>query len=524
MEIAKRLGMLPQVLKNMYDPLAFSRPLPDNEANTTADEDEEEQLPLALDISSDSTEENIEDGGEGDGMNKDDRAPPANAGINLHKDKANNTDKGKGKAVDNGDDAGDFWATSGRFVPPRITGANSSNQKDLEDERFKAFEESVRRMAHERVPGAPPVQDGPAHDFEFDVHKVKGCSGAEMKRIVDNMRMLAEAVRKIQSGREELQYDLAYNSALAEHINILKMVLLSKRLCLERMMRKMTTFRRRSHKGNGSNGGDNRGHDGDDSSTGGSADNDTASGGKDNEGRADEESDTGGDVREHEGESGNGNGENHGNRQLSSTSKAPGKQVAPSVAAGQRAAQRMVRRMQRLPSSPMAGPSTSETTLAAPALLPAWDGTAAQGAQSGFDTSSDSDSSSSSPPPVLPSVTARLRSLSPNPITPPLRSSAPMRRHMANAQNLVAGLPSGVLRPPSGSSTCSAAEEPSRVGGLMGALALDTAGGISRGTRLSYPSAARAGEPISQYEPRERPPPIDSAEGPVSTTNEKSDR
>ncbi|EPT03032.1 hypothetical protein FOMPIDRAFT_159850, partial [Fomitopsis schrenkii] len=397
--------------------------------------------------------------------------------------------------------------------------ADADDQEDVEDERLEALEESVRRRALEQLAVAPAVQEGPAHDFDFDVEKVKGCSGAEMKRICDVMRERGKKIRKMQREREELARDLAYNRAKAEHISVLRDVLLSKRICLERMMQRMRRkFRRRScddHSDNDSS--DNGGDDG--------ADGGAASGGKDNShtgnderGQANEGSDTSDESQKQEGGRGEENVEEYGDGKPPRTSKAAGKQVAPSVAVGQRAAQRIVRGMpRRLPSSPMAGPSTRKQVPAAPAILPAWDAAATQVAKASSSL-------------VLPSASAQLQPRRPSPVTPLPRSSAAMRRSMAIAQQWLAGMPSGVARPPSDSSPDSAIGAPSIAGpsqvgtarraSLLGALAGDR----SRedpiyGGHLSSTFATPAGE---QCVPRARRPPIhNGAKASASATNDK---
>ncbi|EPT01840.1 hypothetical protein FOMPIDRAFT_1048432 [Fomitopsis schrenkii] len=179
--------------------------------------------------------------------------------------------------------------------------------------------------------------------------------------------------------------------------------------------------------------------------------------------------------------------------------------------------------MRRLPSSHIAGPSTSKTVPAAPAILPAWDA----GVQ---------DSSGSPPSPARPPVSARLRPPRPNPVSPPPRPSAPMRRSMAIAQKWLAGFPSAVDLSPSDSSSHSAVGVPSDVAGtspvgaarrasLMEAFALNNSRKlpISAGG-LPSTSAARAGESIPQCVPKARRPPVQNgAESSVSATNEKRD-
>ncbi|EPT02563.1 hypothetical protein FOMPIDRAFT_1015319 [Fomitopsis schrenkii] len=504
----------------------FAGPPPDNApAAVTAGEDEGSQLPIALDISSsDSAEENVNEGYAGaDGENGDVGADGEPEGAKEHASgtaKPSRKDKGKGRAtvVEDDDDApAGFWSTKGSFVP-KLDDVESISPEDLEDMRLKLLEERTQRAVHDEPAAAPPAQDGPAHDFDFDLRKVKGCSGVEMLRIAQANAMRAEKIRAIRYKREQLQRDTSFLIEEARCTKILKWVLHSKRLALERMMNmQMSIIRYRSNSVDGGNGGNDGG---DDSGAGGSG----ASGGSSNDGADNGEEDrvvehdTGENSQEdderheNQGVSDKENGGVHEDREAPSTSKAAGKQVAPPVAAGQQAAQGMMRPLQRRPSISEAGPSTSQTAPTAPTLLPAWDADAPQSAKSGLDSSSDSDSS---PSPVIPSTYPRSRS----PFTPPPRTSVPMRRNMQSARRPLPELVlSPVARPPSVSPPRRVEAFPlavlSRVGtarrvSLAGAFALD-----SHNEHLLFGGGLSSSqESISQCMPRARPQPAEGGAG-----------
>ena len=620
LEIAESLGQLPKVLLEKYAPLNFALPPPEaepeHEIAPTADEDEDGRLPLALDISSSSAEEDAEQRGGGQGNERDENGerelpvasepdedegelPVASEPIEENGDEDNaprysRRDKGKGRATaadiespeadeegtphsveaeesaratraekgkagatglglddilggekrgGNSDFAaaifaavnaaasgGDYFSTIGQWLIPEIEDEDSLPPEDLIDKQLALLEEAVRRTLG-ALPPEPPAQDGPAHDFDFDLHQVKGCTGAEMRRIADRTRERAEKARKIAHDRAQLERSFHFLCCQAEHMSMLDKVVASKRLWLEMQMARFKKIFRKPSKG-GKSGGGRGGHDGDDGGhDGGAGGSRSRPAGRNDEGEkgsGEDDRRAGNDANDEHQENEDGEeedqeilgGSDKENEVVPDKGKAPTgsttakKTVAPPVAAGQRAAQRMVRRLQRMSSAPTAGPSTSpsQTAPAAPALLPAWDADAHPRPKTGWESSSDS---ASSPPPVPPTAASPRR----NPITPPTRSSAPMRRNMESGRRVLAELPDLVARLATASAAGRMLDSSPLAGlpqggaarrvGLSGAFSLDQFGGNSSFGSLFFgsgppPVSPRAGESISQCMPRAR--------------------
>ena len=450
---------------------------------------------------------------------------------------AMNTARAKAAAT-----GGDYFTTVAQWMLPEVEDVDSFSLDDLEDKRLEQLEEAMRRTMGE-VDEAPPLDDGPAHGFDFDLHQVKGCTGVEMRRIAEVTGRRAERIRVLARKRLDFERQLHFLRCQAAHTEILNRVVASKRIWLERQLARFTKAEKRSKKAEGSGGGGDGGDDdgGDNGGAGGSGS--WPTGGDEDDERCDDagnppaEDHPGDknqqheDVDEEEEEIDGGSDKESevvqakGNELAQDKSKAPAasklaeKTVAPPVAAGQRAAQRMVRRLQRMSSapSPIAGPSTSQMPPTTPALLPAWDADERPKAKTGWESSSDSDSSPP-PPPILPQAPIAQRQSPPhNFISPPGRLSAPMHRNIETRAAL-ARLPRHLIRLATASaagrmlSSSPSAGSPSpprgaaQGVGLSGAFSTEAAGANAVFGGMPPPFSPRAGESISHCWPRVRQP------------------
>lgn len=419
---------------------------------------------------------------------------------------------------------GDYFSSIGQWIIPEVEDEDSLSPEGLVDKQLELLEEAVRKTMGELPATPPPAQDGPANGFDFDLHRVKGCSGAEMRRITHATRTRAQRMRGIAHRRAQLERDLHFLRCQAEHMAMLEKVIASKRLWLEQQMNMLgKAFRMRSKSGEG-NGSD--GHGGGDESNGSGAGGSRgkSTGGNDDgktrseEGNRAEQNVSGdkdwenedGNEENWENESGSDkeNTDVHGTGVALAGSKVVQRDVAPPVAASQRATRRTAHRVQRLPSL---GPSISQAAAAAPTLLPAWNADALQGTGTGWELSSDS---GSSPSPGLPLFSARLRSPQPNPFTPPPRSSASIRHNMESARTPLSDLPGIVASLPS-TSVASRAVEASPLASLSqlgGARRVSLTGAFALSAPNEHPLfgagfssiSARAGESISQCMPGAR--------------------
>ncbi|KAI0732562.1 hypothetical protein C8Q72DRAFT_817521 [Fomitopsis betulina] len=519
-EIADSLG-LPLATPDEYALMSFAQS-PGHTPAVTADEDEDGQLPLALDVSSsDSSEGNVKDVGDGiDGENgyeqtedPEDEAGDEPEGTDGQLDEANTggtarlsaADKGKGRAVnveDNVDinDAagGDFWSTTGGFVPD--DDEESVSSEDIGEQQLALAEENAHRTTCDGPAAtlpALPAQAGPRPDSDFQ--QAKGASRAEMQRIARTAQTQAEQIEATKWMRKDMERSLRFLENQRQQIYTLTMVMHAKRLALEETMVTLEAELKERSKN------DHTGRDGDEGNNGGD---NTGAVGRDGEPIGDapigevvrvDEHDASDKHRENYKGRGAGGNDASENGEPSKASE----KLAPPVAAGQRAAQRMVRRLKRLPSISRAGPSTSQTARNAPALLPAWKAVAPRRAKPSWESSSDSDSS---PSPVLSSAHVRLRSPLAKPVTPPPRTSAPLRRNLESARSPLSELLVPVSRPLALSTARGAAEalplavlargDTARRGSLTGAFALSGANEHPLfGGGRSYTSFPRAGEP-----------------------------
>lgn len=521
MQIAESIRL--QRALDEYTPMNFARSRPGNVTAVTADEDEEYQLPLALEVSdSDSGEENVGDVGNsihGDENRYDqpehpeDEAGDEPEGTDGQLDEANTggtarlsaADKGKGRAVnvedaveDNDAAGGDFWSTTGGFVPE--DDEESVSSEDIGDQQLALAEENAHRTTCNGPAAtlpALPAQAGPRPDSDFQ--QAKGASRAEMQRIARTAQTQAEQIEATKWMRKDMERSLRFLENQRQQIYTLTMVMHAKRLALEETMVTLEAELKERSKN------DHTGRDGDEGNNGGD---NTGAVGRDGEPIGDapigevvrvDEHDASDKHRENYKGRGAGGNDASENGEPSKASE----KLAPPVAAGQRAAQRMVRRLKRLPSISRAGPSTSQTARNAPALLPAWKAVAPRRAKSSWESSSDSDSS---PSPVLSSAHVRLRSPLAKPVTPPPRTSAPLRRNLESARSPLSELLVPVSRPLALSTARGAAEalplavlargDTARRGSLTGAFALSGANEHPLfGGGRSYTSFPRAGEP-----------------------------
>ncbi|KAI0736537.1 hypothetical protein C8Q72DRAFT_6701 [Fomitopsis betulina] len=482
LEVAESLGTLPPVMQGTSSQASsIPRPL-DNEVNTTANSDEAEPISLSLDISSDSGEANVEEGGDG-GDGNDAQAPSDDAdrdGEDTTDDTGNagRVDKGKGRAADDGDDdAGDFWAVNGGFSQRSrrtIIEVDPSNLEDTVDAMLKVLEERARSRP---TVAMPDMDDPPRH---------RGCSREELQRMLASAVSQAEKMKMIKLMRQQMYYDIEYLRAQAEYIHTLELVMHSKRISLEellQMLEKALKAKRAAQRHSHGDGGDVDG--GDDSGAGTSGGDGASSCGSDDSragnGPADQGSDEG--------------------RERDAV-----KQAVPPVAVRRQATRRIARPMKKLPTTRSAGPSSQ--------AIPAWDAAAVR--------ASSSSGLGSSPSPVFPLVSVQRRPLRSDPVTPPRRLSAAMKE---KARQWLAGLPIDLPSPPSNSPDSSARRappiEPSPVGTarvrLTGAFASNSSHELPMlANGPSSTSAARAGVSISQRVPSVQRPQADE-----SATTEK---
>ena len=446
---------------------------------------------------------------------------------------AMNTARAKAAAT-----GGDYFTTVAQWMLPEVEDVDSFSLDDLEDKRLEQLEEAMRRTMGE-VDEAPPLDDGPAHGFDFDLHQVKGCTGVEMRRIAEVTGRRAERIRVLARKRLDFERQLHFLRCQAAHMEILNKVVASKRIWLEKQLARFTKAEKRSRKtggsGSGGDGGDDGGNNGGAGGSGGrpagdNGDDERRDGGdrpaEDHPGDKNRERE---DVDEGEDElKGGSDKENEVVKENAVTQdedKAPAaskpaeKTVAPPVAAGQRAAQRMVRRLERMSSlpSPVAGPSTAQAVPNTPALLPAWDADERPRAKTGWESSSDSDSSPP-PPHIFPQAPiARRQSPPRNIISPLVRSSALMRRNIETRAAL-ARLPRHLIRLATASaagrmlSSSPSAGSPSPPRGaaqgigLSAAFSTEAAGANAVFGGMPPPFSPRAGESISHCWPRVRQP------------------
>ena len=192
---------------------------------------------------------------------------------------AMNTARAKAAAT-----GGDYFTTVAQWMLPDVEDVDSFSLDDLEDKRLEQLEEAMRRTMGE-VDEAPPVDDGPAHEFNFDLQQVKGCTGVEMRRIAEVTRRRAERIRVLARKRLDFERQVHFLQCQAAHTEILNKVVASKRIWLERQLAHFTRATKRSRMAGGSGSGGDGGDDGGDNGGAGGSGSRPAGG---NDGRHDD--------------------------------------------------------------------------------------------------------------------------------------------------------------------------------------------------------------------------------------------